>query len=69
MQSRIAIWYQNARTTFPGVDDCIEYIKGYLIKWQGKGLPESIEHPLVMRFKLRFKLLRGEQRRSDGMLN
>ena len=65
MQSRIAIWYQNARTTFPGVEDRIEYIKAYLIKWQGKGLPESIDHPLVMRFKL----LRGEQGRSDGMLN
>ena len=57
MQSRIAIWYQNARTTFPDVDDRIEYIKAYLNKWQGKGLPESIDHQLVMRFKV----MRGEQ--------
>ena len=57
MQSRIAIWYQNARTTFPDVEDRIEYIKAYLNKHQGKGLPESIDHQLVMRFKV----MRGDQ--------
>ena len=57
MQSRIAIWYQNARTTFPDVEDRIEYIKAYLNKHQGKGLPESIDHQVVMRFKV----MRGDQ--------
>ena len=52
MQSRLAVWYQNARTTFPDIESRIEYIKAYLNKHQGKGLPETIDLPLVMRFKV-----------------
>ena len=43
--------------TFPDVEDRVEYIKAYLNKHQGKGLPESIDHQLVMRFKV----MRGDQ--------
>tara|TARA_B100000768_G_scaffold60712_1_gene58778 strand:+ start:198 stop:1313 length:1116 start_codon:yes stop_codon:yes gene_type:complete len=60
MQSRLAVWYQNARTTFPDIESRIEYIKAYLNKHQGKGLPETIDLPLVMRFKV----MRAEESNS-----
>ena len=52
MQSRVAVWYNNARTTFPGIESRIEYLKAYLNKHQGKGLPELIDLSLVLRFKV-----------------
>ena len=63
MQSRIAVWYHSTRTAFPEVESRIEYIEAYLNKHQGKGLPEIIDHQLIMRFKVMRESVRVEQTR------
>ena len=47
----------------PGGRKRIEYIEAYLNKHQGqgKGLPEIIDHQLVMRFKVMRESVRVEQ--------
>lgn len=52
MQSRVAVWYNLAKSTFPDVGLRIEYIQAYLNKHAGKGLPETIDMMLVLRLKV-----------------